>query len=206
MPDFFEQNTVSMDHAGFVSAVEELNSLINGKAPERALQSHIESHPYILSQQFSHCHHVFPQVQLGSQYVADFFCLDIPSSGKEWWGVELESPSKAVITKSGRKRAELEHALQQVRDWRVWVANNLSYAQHSKGKNGLGLEGIQSRFYGYVVIGQSNDYSDSFNDLRQRIYRDELIEIRSWDGVANWAMKRAKIFEGLNGADNDFRD
>jgi len=151
--------------------------------PESELRSYLSAHPYLLSEQFAHCHHVFPKVCLGSQYEVDFFCLGIPSSGEEWWGVELESTGKNVITKSGRKTAQLEHALQQVRDWRAWVAANLSYACGPRESNGLGLRNIQPRFYGYVIIGRRRNYSHAFNLLRSQVFREELIEIRSWDGI-----------------------
>ena len=122
--------------------------------------------------------------------------MEIPSSGEEWWGIELESAGKNVITKSGRKSAHLEHALQQIRDWRAWVTNNLSYARGAKEKNGLGLRNIQPRFYGYVIIGRRRDYSAAFNSLRSQVFRDELIEVRSWDGIIERARKRAIVFAG----------
>jgi hypothetical protein len=200
MSDYIEEHAVVLDHEQFTYAVDELTSLVDADAPESTLQSHLETYPYILSQQFAHCHHVFPKVCLGNQYVADFFCLDIPSSGEEWWGVELESPQKKVITKAGRKTADLEHPLQQIRDWRSWTTENLGYARGAREKNGLGLRNIQPRFYGYVVIGRRRNYSDAFNALRSQVFRDELIEIRSWDGIIDWARKRAAIFSAHRAA------
>jgi hypothetical protein len=200
MRDYIEEHAVTPDHAGFHTAVDEMHALVEADAPETELQSHLAAFPYILSQQFAHCHHVFPKVCLGNQYEVDFFCLDIPSSGDEWWGVELESTSKKVITKSGRKSAHLEHALQQVRDWRAWVTENLSYARGPKEKKGLGLRNIQPRFYGYVIIGRRRDYSDTANALRGQVLRDELIEIRSWDGIVERARQRAAVFAGKRAA------
>jgi Domain of unknown function (DUF4263) len=197
--DYIEQHAVALDHAGFHAAVDKLASLVEANAPESELQSHLSACPYLLSQQFSHCHHVFPKVCLGNQYEVDFFCLDIPSSGEEWRSIELEAAEKQLITKSGRKTAQLEHALQQIRDWRAWIMANLSYAQSPKGRNGLGLRNIQPRFYGHVIIGRRRDYSDAFNSLRAQVFRDELIDIRSWDGVIEWARKRANVFGGSRG-------
>lgn len=200
MTDFIENHAVQIDHAGFQEAVNTLEYLVANDASENELQKHIETYPFILSQQFAHCHHVFPKVALGVQYETDFMCLDIPSSGKEWIGVELESPQKNVITKSGRKTAVLEHAIQQVRDWRSWVIDNLSYARQSKGQNGLGLVDITPRFFGYVIIGQRANYNQKFNELRRQLLRDELITVRSWDGIIEWARKRAKVFSGISDA------
>ena len=194
MTEFFEKYAVTIDKVRFSSAVKELETLVENAVSENELQAHIEKHPYILSQQFPHCHHVFPKVKFGIQYETDFMCLEIPSSGKEWIGVELEIPNKKVITKAGRKTSELEHAIQQVRDWRSWVTENLSYARKDKEKNGLGLSDIVPRFYGYVIIGRREAFTEKFNELRRQIQRDELITIRSWDGVIEWAYKRAKFY------------
>ncbi len=200
MSDFIENHAVQIDHAGFHEAVNTLERLIKAKASENELQKHLETYPFILSQQFAHCHHVFPKVALGSQYETDFMCLDIPSSGKEWIGVELESSQKNVITKLGRKTANLEHAIQQIRDWRSWITDNLSYARQSKEQNGLGLVDITPRFFGHVIIGRRKNYNQKFNELRRQLIRDELITIRSWDGIAEWARKRAKVFSGISDA------
>lgn len=127
-------------------------------------------------------------------------CLDIPSSGKEWIGIELESTQKKVITKQGRKTADLEHAIQQIRDWRGWITDNLSYARQSREQNGLGLVDISPRFFGYVIIGRRKNYNRKFNELRRQLIRDELITVRSWDGVVEWARKRAKVFSRISDA------
>jgi hypothetical protein len=108
--------------------------------------------------------------------------------------IELEAPFKKVITRSGRKSADLEHALQQIRDWRSWVTENLSYARAPRGRNGLGLKDINPRFFGYVVIGRRKDFSAAFDSMRGQILRDEHIQIRSWDGIVDWARKRAVMF------------
>ncbi len=202
MTDFLENHAVKMNHSGFKDAVNELERLVEADVSENELQKHLEIYPYILSQQFSHCHHVFPKVALGSQYETDFMCLDIPSSGKEWIGIELESTQKKVITKKGRKTANLEHAIQQIRDWRGWITDNLSYARQSKEQNGLGLVDISPRFYGYVIISRRKNYNRKFNELRRQLMRDELITIRSWDGIVEWARKRSKIFSGFSDAVN----
>jgi hypothetical protein len=198
MRDFIDKHAVQIDHGGFKDAVNELERLIEAEASENELQKQLERHPYILSQQFAHCHHVFPKVALGIQYETDFMCLDIPSSGKEWIGIELESPSKKVINKQGRKSADLEHAIQQIRDWRVWITDNLNYARQSREQNGLGLIDITPRFFGHVIIGRRKNYNDKFNELRRQLMRDELITIHSWDGIVEYARKRAKVFSAIS--------
>lgn len=190
--DFFENHSARLDHLRFPEAVSELRKLVNSDAREEELQRHLTAHPYILSEQFGHCHHVFPKIRLGGSYEADFFCLDIPSSGKRWIGVEIESPNTPVITQAGRKSAKLEHALQQIRDWRVWIRENLSTARNVPLSGGAGLEDIDSSFDGWVIIGRSATFTDKFNVLRRQVEHDEHISIRSWDGILDWASNRAE--------------
>jgi hypothetical protein len=196
MFDFIERHAVSSDPKDFFEAAQQLRRLLDQNPTEQELQSLLEKHPRILSAQFPHCHHVFPRVAFGERFEADFLCLDIPSSGKEWIAIEIEVPSKKLITKSGRRTAVLEHAIQQVRDWRRWLTDNIDYARRPRDRNGLGLEDIQPRSIAWVIIGQRQFFTDEFNSLRQQIFRDELIQIRSWDGVAEWALKRAAVFYG----------
>ena len=188
---FFGEHAVRLEHFGFPAAVSELRALVDANACEEDLQRHLTRHPYILSQQFGHCHHVFPKVSLGGRYEPDFFCLNIPSPGKQWIGVEIEPPGLSVVTKAGRRTAKLEHALQQVRDWRAWVRENLSTARGVPQKGGIGLEDIDPDFPGWVIVGRRANFTDKFNELRKQIERDERILVRSWDGVLDWADKRA---------------
>ena len=189
--NFFDDHAVRLEHLRFPEAVSELKRLVDANACEEDLQRHLTKHPYILSQQFGHCHHVFAKIRLGGSYEADFFCLDIPSPGKEWIGVEIESPGLPVVTKAGRKSAKLEHALQQIRDWRAWVRENLSTARGVPLSGGVGLEDIHPDFLGWVIVGRSATFTDKFNELRIQVEHDERIFIRSWDGILDWASKRA---------------
>jgi hypothetical protein len=192
MTDFIESHSVTMDHDRFLGAVKQLAELVEQCCEERQLQAAIERHPYILSEQFAHCHHVIPRVSLGGSFEVDFFCLDISSPGKEWIGVEIEPPGAQVVTKSGRRTALVEHALQQVRDWRKWIGDNFDYARKPRDQSGLGLERVHPRFLGWVVIGRRKNYNPTFNDLRAQIF----IQIRSWDGILERARQRALLFSG----------
>lgn len=191
------ENEAPVDYDNYHDAVDELERLLDREVSENQLQAYLTENRYLLGQMFQHCYYVFPRVNLGSEYEADYFCLDQPSSGIEWYGVEIECSTKQVITKSGRKRAELEHALQQVRDWRSWVRNNMAYAQRRKGKYGIGLEGIHADFFGYVIIGRRKHFNTKFEEIRQDLRRNERIEVRSWDSLVEHGRRRADVLGRL---------
>jgi hypothetical protein len=194
MSDFIKDHAVEMDHGAFLQAVVDFRKLVDEAGPEHQLQEFLEVHSYIVSEQFAHCHHVFPRVRLGGEYEADFFCLECPSYGNEWVAIEIEPAQVQLVTKSGRRSAKLEHALQQVRDWRKWVTDNIDYARRSKDQNGLGLDDISPRFEAQVAIGRRADHTEAYDDIRRQISENERISVRSWDSVLDRAEQRAQIY------------
>jgi len=195
MQDYISGHTVKIDHDGFAAAVSKLRDLVEANLREAEIQAHLESHPYILSEQYAHCHHVFPRVRLGDRYEADFFCLECPSYGNKWIAIEIERPDIKVVTRTGRKTSELEHALQQLRDWRKWISDNIDYARRPRNRNGLGLEDIEPRFQCSAIIGRRSSVSEEFDSIRRQVLSDECIEIRSWDSVIERAEQRAKLLQ-----------
>lgn len=56
-----------------------------------------------------------------------------------------------------------------------------------------------TRFLGHVIIGRHTRFPNGFNALRKQIFRDELIDIQSWDRVVEWGKNRAAVFGRLPG-------
>ena len=198
--DFLDSCGVEIQHGSCLSAANDLASLVAGGSSELVLQKHIESHLFLLSQQYSHCHHVSPNFSFGGKLVADFMCLDWPSNWPHWVAVELESPSKKVMTKSGRRSADLEHALQQIRDWRDFVKKNLDFVTRQRSKGGLGLDHSEPNMLGRVYIGRR--ISDPANAIKWRTLRDQIadsdrIYVYSWDGFVERANQRAQLFDSI---------
>ncbi|MGB3503178.1 MAG: Shedu anti-phage system protein SduA domain-containing protein [Mesorhizobium sp.] len=131
------------------------------------------------------------------------FCVSIgPSKWPHWVAVELEAPTKQIFTKMGRRTAALEHALQQIRDWREFVRNNLDFVNRSPDKSGLGLEYADSDMIGHVYIGRrphSDSDLDKLNTLRRQIEKADRIRVYTWDGFVEWAEKRAGFFGSMAG-------
>jgi hypothetical protein len=211
MTDFISSLTVEIPHGQCVNAVEELRNLVRIGAKETELQKHLEKFPFILSQQFSHCNHLVSQFNLGGKYQADFLCLNMPSRNYHWCGIEIESSTKAVITNNLRRSSVLEHALQQIRDWRDYLNANNDFAQRAKSKSGLGLEYSVYNIPGMVIIGRRiHDESilASWNNLRSQIQANDNIKVMSWDGIIDHAMNRAMLFDSIanNGINVDLGD
>lgn len=199
--DFIESSSVQTNHAEFAAAAGCLRSLVESHAEEIVIQKHLESHLYLVSQQFAHCHHVAPNFSFGGKLFADFLCLDWPSSWPHWIALEIEAPRKRIMTKTGRRTAALEHALQQVRDWREFIKNNLDFVNRPLAKGGLGLEHAEPNMMGYVFIGrrpEDPNEIDRLNVLRRQIADSDNIYVFTWDGIVERAEERARLFRGID--------
>ncbi|WP_369246209.1 Shedu anti-phage system protein SduA domain-containing protein [Streptomyces sp. R41] len=157
---------------------------------ERPMQIVLEQHPEILGHLFrgNHGTYVRPQTQVGTPYVADFFIGSQTSLGMRWLLVELERPTAELTLKDGRQASEtLRKAVQQIRDWREWLANNLDNAQKSVGQGGLGLPGIRTRPPGLIIIGREATAGGT-GVMRSQYAETEDIQIRTYD----WLVRAAQ--------------
>ena len=123
--------------------------------------------------------------RLGAELVPDFLIASQDSMGIHWLAVELESPRKTPYRQDGHPNRYLNHAIDQIRDWRRWLRNNLDYARRAKAQSGLGLVGIDERVPGLVLIGRrpsdNQEYPHTYNESRRDFMHGERIAIHSYD-------------------------
>jgi len=105
--------------------------------------------------------------------------------------VELESPFKKAFKENGDPTHELTHAMQQIRNWRAWLRDNIDYASRSKERNGLALTEITPDLPGLILIGRRNDQSDHHRLKRRDLGKEANILIHSYDWVLERAYTRA---------------
>ena len=162
--------------------VRKLRHALEGANREEDIQKFLSNNKKFLIQHLTggHGRYVFEKFRLGTEYVADFLVAELNSMGITWHGIELESPSPnaKLSRKDGLFRHELNHAIQQIRDWRDWVKNNIAYANQ---ESGLNLVDIDEHIKGTILMGRRQDFPEKFNANRRRIFREELIEIHTYD-------------------------
>ncbi|WP_406838906.1 Shedu anti-phage system protein SduA domain-containing protein [Streptomyces sp. AHU1] len=168
------------------------------KRHERPMQIALEQHPEILGHLIrgNHGTYVRPQVQVGTQYVADFFIGSQNSLGMRWLLVELERPTAELSLQDARQASEtLRKAIQQIRDWREWLSNNLDNAQKSVSQGGLGLPGIRTRPPGLIIIGRE-DGARGTGVMRSQYAEAEDIQIRTYDWLVRATQSRFPMGQG----------
>ena len=117
--------------------------------------------------------------KLGAEYVPDFLLATSTSVGFKWLAVELESPMAKALTKDGLPARKLAAALGQVRDWRVWLSENVSYARGERG-----LKDIDGNCNAVVVIGRRSTL-DPGQIKRYRALSTSGLTVMSYDRLTD---------------------
>lgn len=164
---------------------------------EEDIQQFLTQNRVFLTQHLGggHGRYVIPKPKLGSQLVPDFLISEMSSIGIEWYGIELESPSAVMHTSSGQASSKLTQSIQQILEWRDWLATNLAYARNPKSENGLGLVGIDAHLPASILMGRRRDFPSKFNAYRKHIKNSLNIEIHTYDWLLEQCESRVRILE-----------
>jgi hypothetical protein len=159
---------------------------------ERPLQRFLADHPaLVVAERMAGCRWVIPQKRLGSEFVPDFVVARLDSNGVTWTLLELQSPNDHLFNPSNRRAtAQLNEGLEQIRQWRGWLKDNLPYARNPRSSNGLGLRGINPASRGLVVIGRETARTAEIRAKIQEIQFERQIDIHSYDWLAREARNR----------------
>jgi hypothetical protein len=135
-------------------ARKEVARMLNGfrdllDGPEEAIHQYIRQNlSLLLPTQVR----AWSKLPLGA-HVTDFVLRD--ASG-DYLLVELEKASHALFGSKGKPRAALEHAIDQIVDWKRYLAENVATVQRE-----LRLDGISTNPRALVVIGRSNSLTEA---------------------------------------------
>ena len=69
--------------------------------------------------------YIFPELKIGSAYVADSLIIGNSSDGYQFVFVELEAPTGRITKEKGTRFGEVSNkGIEQVRDWQMYIAAN----------------------------------------------------------------------------------
>lgn len=123
---------------------------------------------------------VLEKTCLGSDYITDFVNLLCNRSyGFGYTLIEIESPHDKLYTKSGTPSVAFNSALEQIRSWKRWISANMDTAKRIFPSKEFAITGIPSIKY-MIIIGRREDGQEVL-EKRNQIFRDEGIEVRSFD-------------------------
>ena len=158
---------------------DRLAQLIDESEDERPLQAFFEEFPFVLALGvYGGLHEkswVFGRPRLGGgTYIPDFLMCDRDSLGYQWKLVELEGPRVRPTTAQGAVAAPTHHAVQQIRDYRRWLRENIAFERDQ------GWHQISGDCDAYIVIGRRYDRTH-LEDERLADFRADRITIHPYD-------------------------
>ena len=158
-----------------VSIADEFAGLLaDAETAEADLHQYLVRQPVVIDPSASA---MYSEVRLGSAYRADLVLHRNYGDVKRTTLVELESPKVALFTKSGRQRAGVTHAIQQVDDWIRWLREFPSQAP----------DHILPEFppSGLVVVGRSTRLSSDQVARLEHQNSNRSIQVVTYDMLLN---------------------
>lgn len=155
--------TSSRDTAKVI--IDEYDVVLSDSRDEKPLQTFLASQPSLLSSLSppGGSYWCLDRPRLGSEYIPDFLLASQTSVGIQWSMIELESPLEKVLTKAGMPAKKAAEGLKQIRDWRIWVRDNINYAREQ-----LGLKDIDAECTAYLIIGRRAN----LDQKQAKLYRE----------------------------------
>lgn len=160
-----------------------MRNVLNDAGDEGPVQTFLAAHPHLLTcllppGRDAWC---WDRPRFGSELIPDFLLCTRNSTGFEWVMVELESPAVAPLVQNGLPGAKLREAQGQVLNWRIWLRDNIAYAQRQ-----LGFEGLTAEARSIIVVGRRNSiatkhakmWRELSTDNTQIMTYDRLLELR----------------------------
>lgn len=179
-PDQLAPHRVDWSRFG-ADHIAELDRLIAESKDERPLQDFFRDHPHVLMAGVTAVMReswVLAKPKFGAEYVPDYLLGIRDSLGPGWMVVEIESPTLTPINKDGSLSKGLNHAVQQVEDYRRWLGKHAAYFRDENG-----AWGIESGTTGIVVIGREKDRDNKEGADRLRDLRKAGIETMSYERI-----------------------
>ena len=133
--------------------VDEFERVLSDAVDERPLQKLIAASPMLLGALAppGRDYWCLDRPKLGAEYIPDFLLASMTSIGFQWVAIELENPNLKLLTKAGLPTSKLSVALSQVRDWRIWLTDNIVYAREERG-----LKDIDGNCKAFIIMGRRN--------------------------------------------------
>ena len=152
--------------------LDNFKKILDSNPPEETLQIFLNDNPALLCPTRAK---VWPKLALGARKT-DFVFRE---AAGDYLLVELETSSHRLFLKDGHQSSQLGHARGQILDWKRYLEDNLSTAQHE-----LGLVNISSNPNGLIVIGRSQSLSVEDRRKLTTIENDSpKLKIMTYDDV-----------------------
>ena len=173
----------------FVSVLEEYRGLVDAREEEPMFQDFFKENPQLLSLDIELS---YPKFELGADYIPDFLLVLF---NKNHVFVEIENPKKRIFTGDGSESKEYREAFRQIRDFHIWVSENLDFLRNTSRK--IPLPDINSaNTECLLLIGHSEDLTVEDKKRLTKLNAEVrgLYKIKTFDELYNERIQNIKNF------------
>lgn len=196
---------IQLNHSPILQAVRDewQALLVDDTRTEPAYQKFLTNHAgLLLPQHWNREDLVVAELRLGADHKVDFLSVKSQRSyGFVYTLIEIETPHTPPFTQGGQPNARLTHALQQIRDWKAWISENVTEAKRLFPSKQHRLYG-EAHFEYMVIMGRRGD-SQEHQGKRNQLSQESDTGIRSFDWFTD-NMDHRK-FLSFTGFSNDMR-
>ena len=175
--------------------LDDFERVLGDAADERPLQKLLATSPVLLGSLVQPGGHYWclDRPKLGAEYIPDFLLASITSVGFKWVSIELENPNEKALTRAGLPAKKLAEALGQVRDWRMWLTDNVAYAREERG-----LKDIDGNCEAFVIIGRRSSL-DPKQIKKYRALSADGVTVMSYDRLHDTIRNSTRNGQGQHG-------
>lgn len=168
--------------------IDQLEQIIDAAQDERPIQKYLGENPHILTFLLGgKTRYCLSQKRLGAEYVPDFLICDTDSMGIRWVLIELETPRSGIYLQAGNELDRyVRKGVNQIMEWREWLASNLDYSRKKRRENGLGLIDIRENSQGFVFVGRRFRLRETKEVIRNQLRDKENIHIHTYDYLLDY--------------------
>lgn len=181
------------NRANFVrkQVISEWNQLVNKKKlKEVQLNKFIATYPAFFLTDATESFFAISELRLGSDYVIDFVIpIDNRSRGYIYKIIEMELPSSILFKSNGDKSSNLNHAIDQIENWKGWIEKN----QANINRIFPGVFGYWEDHFEFTIIIGNRENTKKWITKRNRISSRYKINIRSFDSLLDYCTNKTFV-------------
>jgi hypothetical protein len=174
---------------------DKFRELIYSDKNEQEIQRYIKNNkkwfiPGSILLDYNFGHHdayLFPEQQLGNDYVVDYMLIGANSDGYSIVLVEFEKANVSYLISTPNTESEsVRKGISQIQDWKRWMDSNRDYFLKNIGLKKQGIDVPTFRIYYYLVVSR-RDFMDTVAlDVRcQSVYEKPNTKIVTFDRLAD---------------------
>lgn len=187
----------------FDEEADKFHQVIYESQNEQQIQHYIKANrkwyiPGSIFLDYNFGHHdayLFPEQELGNEYVVDYMLIGKNSDGYSIILVEFEKANTQYCRTIDNMESEsVRKGLTQIKDWQRWMSQFREYFLRNVGLGRLGIDIPIYRFFYYLVVSRRDFMDDRALEIRsQAMYDMHNVKIVTFDRLED-NIRKLKLY------------